>query len=135
MKATGPTWQGRVLCLKTIVGESAELHVLKARHSNADEWWFEVFPWLVLLDKSAIIKASQCLVQLSCCGDVGDVLSMVFAHDSGPFGGMVRLSVFKLNVRTRHGWRSIILIGKLDWLILQIYPIALLSYQLALNLV
>ena len=50
MKVAGPTWQGRVLHLETIIGESAELRVLKAPHSNADEWWFEVFLWLVPLD-------------------------------------------------------------------------------------
>ena len=51
MKGTGPTWQGRVLRRETIVVETAELRVLKGRHSNADELYFWSFLWLVPLDK------------------------------------------------------------------------------------
>ena len=40
MKGAGPTWQGRVLRQETIVGESAELRVLKGLHANADELCF-----------------------------------------------------------------------------------------------
>jgi hypothetical protein len=42
-KGTGSTWQGRVLHLETIIGESAELRILNGRHLNADESYFWSF--------------------------------------------------------------------------------------------
>jgi hypothetical protein len=38
---------------------------------------------LTNIDKGAIIKASERIVQLLCSGSVGDTLSMVFGHDGG----------------------------------------------------
>ena len=49
------------------------------------------------MDKGAIIKAGKCIVQLLHCGGVGDASSLVFGHDGGPFGGVVRWSVSELN--------------------------------------
>ena len=50
------------------------------------------------MDKGAIIKASERIVQLSCGGGVGDALSMVLGHDGGLLRGVAHWSVFKLNM-------------------------------------
>ena len=36
-KGAGPTWQERVLHWEGIVAETAELHVLRGLHANADQ--------------------------------------------------------------------------------------------------
>ena len=51
MKGIGPTLQGHLLHLETIVDESAEGHVSNGPSLNANELYFWLFLWLVQLAK------------------------------------------------------------------------------------